>query len=359
MRLYCAALSCLLVLLSSQIRAEEPCRIAFDLGSSGIRAGGSTQAPLRKMSFDFLAPLWRTEGTTAWQHTSAETFRQWKTDPVSGKPCITVAGGFSAWRMALTQDAPDLIATLTHLYAETGVPVLIIPPEIEGPYAYVAARNALGENLLTEGVLDIGGGSFQISAAKQSVGGALGQKSWHQHLCTQRDPDAKVPCALSPLSQEERVEAQEYLADHLASLGLPRTLDLTAVSRPVTRGIWPAIRALRAIPANSPARLTRSDLREAIGTLSMLTPSEIAEALGEVSPHQTYLLSDLILLEGILTATDHEILEIADIELSNVPGLLADEQAWGWAQHYPCYLKHLPTEGVNTYLANPAERCQP
>ena len=75
---------------------------------------------------------------------------------------------------------------------------------------------------------------------------------------------------------------------------------------------------------------------------------------GSALPHATYLLSDMLLVEGILRATGAEELRVAESDLTNLPGLLADERAYRWEARYACYLERLAKRGMAAYDSDPA-----
>ena len=92
--------------------ADEPCRVAFDMGSSGIRAGYSGSAVTTRAGIDYLAPLWAGHGL---EPVVLPTIRALRHLPEEGRfpeDCARVGGGFSAWRLALQQDPGALVAIL-------------------------------------------------------------------------------------------------------------------------------------------------------------------------------------------------------------------------------------------------------
>jgi hypothetical protein len=53
-----------------------------------------------------------------------------------------------------------------------------------------------------------------------------------------------------------------------------------------------------------------------------------------------------------LTAQDS--LQVLEADLTNLPGLLADERAYRWADNYACYLSRLDEMGLAAYASDPA-----
>ena len=129
------------------------CRIAFDMGSSGIRAGATDSERTARREFDALGVLWAGKGPAALAPASISALRELPNEAKFGSRCAAVGGGFSAWRLALQQDAKGLIETLARIHAESGVAVLVVPADREGAYGHYAARQLLGRRLTTTHVL--------------------------------------------------------------------------------------------------------------------------------------------------------------------------------------------------------------
>lgn len=351
-------LACCLVL---PLRAEEACRIAFDLGSSGVRAGSTASAQTARTDIDYLADLWADHHLDSSLPATVEAFLQLPRQAEFPANCVQVAGGFSAWRMALAQEGADELAgALEKLHRDSGVAVLVVPQKAEGRYGYVAAQGRLGGELRTSHILDIGGGSLQVAGRDSAWGGALGQKAWNRILCNQLRPGGHPPCDFRGLSAQEVAEARRLIGERLGSLAadIPVPVTLTAISRPVSQGIHPALRQLAAAGllegAVDVAGFDLEAVRAAVTQLAPLGAEERIRLTGISPPFSVYLLSDLILVEGILTATGVRRLEVSELDLSNVPGLLADDRAFAWARQYGCYLDRLRQLGEAAYDADPA-----
>ena len=344
-----------LALLAASTAIGESCRIAYDMGSSGIRAGASGSAVTTQVSIDYLDPLWAGRGL---EETVAPTITALNGLPrEAGFPadCARVGGGFSAWRLALEQDAEQLAAILARIHAASAVAVLVIPQLQEGAYGHAGARQLLGDRLTTSHVLDIGGGSLQIAGERGAWGDVLGQKAWQRRLCQEIRNSESVPCDLQPMTGAELATARSLLAELLGGVAalLPGPVTLTAISRPVSRGVAPAV--ARLAPAGAAADvLQRPALSAAIDRIAGLTGSETLVATGSPRDHVAYLLSTMLLVEGVLLATGSESLQVAEIDLTNLPGLLADDRAFAWGQRHGCYLERLRTLGLGAYASDPA-----
>jgi len=334
------------------------CRIAFDVGSSGVRVGSTASAASAQADIDYLGPQWAGDSIGALAEPTRAALRVLPRQAGFPKDCARVGGAFSAWRLASTSGDPQLLETLARLATETGVAVLLIPQRIEGSYALASARARIGTLPAGEFVLDIGGGSLQIAGTNAGFGAVLGQKAWQRLLCTTLRGAAR--CALPPLREDELARARALLAQVLADAGigtLPVPLSMTAVSRPVTRGVAPALARLSGNPAEAGV-VTRAALARAIARIAPLDSAVAAELAGISPRHAGYLLTDLLLVEGLLAATGGEFLHVVEADVSNVPGILADDRAYAWARNYGCYLRTLARRGVDAYFDDPA-RCLP
>lgn len=351
--LYLAGLA--FALFTAVATAATPCRIAFDLGSSGIRVGADNSSVIVKADIDLLGPLWAGRGLRENLAPTLVALRDLPEQAGFPSECVRIGGGFSAWRLALQQAPEELISILRQLHAESGVAVLVIPPQREGAYGYFGAEKIMGKPLSTTHVLDIGGGSLQIAGEHSTFAAALGQKFWHRHLCQKIRHSTSTPCALQPMSAEELASARALLAEKLknAKTALPETVTLTSISRPVSRGILPA---LQNVTGNSLVRntLLRSSLIEAIRQIASLNLEQTTARTGNRSPYVAFLLSDMLLLDGLMQMTGNKELQVAEVDLTNLPGLLADDRAFSWGQHYACYLKRLSTLGLEAYSSDPA-----
>jgi len=344
-----------LALLAASTATGESCRIGYDMGSSGIRAGATGSAVTTQVGIDYLDPLWAGRGL---EETVAPTVAALNDLPrEAGFPadCARVGGGFSAWRLALEQDAEQLAAILGRIHAASAVAVLVIPPLREGAYGYAGARQLLGERLTTSHVLDIGGGSLQIAGERSAWGDMLGQKAWHRRLCQEIRNAESVPCELQPMTGAELATARSLLAELLGGIAaaLPGPVTLTAISRPVSRSVAPAVARLVLASAGTNA-LQRVAISAAIGQIAGLTGSETIVATGSSRDYVAYLLSSMLLVEGVLLATGGESLKVAEVDLTNLPGLLADDRAFAWGRRHGCYLERLQTLGLGAYASDPA-----
>lgn len=347
-------------LFGALVQAAEPCRVAYDLGSSGIRVGASTSSLVVHADLDYLGPLWAGRGL---DETILPTLTALQDLPRRGgfaADCARVGGGFSAWRLALQQDAGRLAAALAQIREQSGVAILVIPQAVEGAYGYQSARQLLGDRLNTSHVLDIGGGSLQIAGERDSWGDALGQKIWHRELCRELGKPGMARCQLQPMAPEELIRARAFLTKKLVGVraALADPVTMTAISRPVARGVLPAVKKLRGADVEG-SRLGLANLSAAIEQLAALPLEKTAALLGHADKHLGYLLSDMLLVEGLIVATGGHDLQVAEIDLTNLPGLIADTRAYDWSASYACYLERLRTLGLAAYASDPATCAAP
>ena len=335
--------------------ADDGCRLVFDMGSSGIRAGTSSRQAIVHTEFDYLNEWWTQHSLKGIEVSTIAALRDLAQQAGSTAKCQKVGGGFSVWRLAAQANAGELADILARIHAATGVAVLVIPQQQEGAYGFFGSRQVLGSRLTTTHVLDIGGGSLQISGEHSSFGEALGQKIWHRELCRVIRNTDTTPCTLQPLSEKEVAIARSLLAERLkpAADKLSGTVTLTAISRPVSRNVLPAVKRI-VVDETDHQGFSHSAIKQAIDHLAPLKMNAAVLLSGSESAYAAYLISDLLLVEGLLQATGASYLHIAEIDLTNIPGVLNDEHAFSWRLQYGCYLERLRHVGVPAYMSEPA-----
>ena len=141
-----------------------------------------------------------------------------------------------------------------------------------------------------------------------------------------------------------------------ASLGPSPTL--TAISRPITRGVAPAVRLLVTGKTGGADQLAAKDISTVITKIAGLSHEKIATLTGIPSSFAGYLLSDMLLLEGLLRATGGTDMKAIEGTLSILPALLADDKAFTWSTRYSCYLDRFKVSGPDTYFGDPGT-CPP
>jgi hypothetical protein len=351
-RLLAGLAGCLIAAIAT---AGEPCRIAFDMGSSGIRAGQADRPEVMRADIDYLGPLSAGRGLAETLPATTAALRDLPAKGGFSQNCAQLGGGFSAWRIAAQADRKQLATDLAAIRKASGVAVLVIPQHQEGAYGYQGASQLLGERLTTSHILDIGGGSLQIAGADHSFGALFGQRLWHHELCKALRHSTELPCALQPMSPAELASARALLRSRLHSIArdLPQGATMTAISRPVTRGVAPAVAHLFNRPGNL-SEISPTLLRATLELHAGLSLDEMAARLGSDRSHAAYLISDLLLVEGLVEATGGHDLRVAEIDLTNLPGLFADDRGYRWVGQHDCYLLRLRTIGVGAYFSNPA-----
>lgn len=327
------------------------CVVGFDVGSSGIRAGKDSGQVLLRTDVDYLALLadpYSFHVATAPTVKAINDLMLRAGDDFNG--CSRVAGGFSAWRMAASKDKELLAEVIRDIYTQTGVPLLVIPQDREAVFGYVGARYLLGDQLLTSHILDLGGGSLQVVSAKESFGLPLGQKTWHETLCVKLR--GKAQCDLQPMSEGEIEEVRDFafLQFRGGQGKLSEPIELTAVSRPVTKTLAPIVLGLTGIPGEK--RFSLNALTASIDLLAKQTSAGLVSTLvvaGVSSRYVQFVLTDMLLVEGLLKSTGAAGLRFAEIELTNVPGLIADSQVNDWMGHFDCYLERFKKQGEDAF----------
>jgi len=349
-----------------------PCRIGYDIGSSGIRVGSAAGDLDGRVSIDYLTDVWADGVIDQTGDATVEALRRL----AGGRSCLAVAGGYSAWRLAADQGGPDRLAdTLAGLHARTGVAVFVMPQAVEAGYGYYAARQQLGGRLDTPYILDIGGGSMQFAAATGGWGTALGQKAWRKMFCAQVKGSVEAECAANPVGADAVARTHAILGGVVdeARQALGSGFAVTAVSAPVVRGIHPVLLGLA---ARSPELAGHVDsdgfdriaLQRAVAGLAGLTDPAIVARLdgcaGREGPPECALrfvgsvVTDMLMVEAFMAGLDIPRMRVAQVELTNVAGILADSRAAAWAGRYACYLDRLRRQGIDAYLSDPAG-CSP
>lgn len=325
--------------------------------------GSSTGSSGPRASIDYLADVWRHETLDETVQPTVEALRRLS----PGDECTAVGGGYSAWRLAVEKGhAAQVADTLLHIRQQTGVSVYVIPQAVEGAYAYYAARQQLGADLGTRFILDVGGGSMQLAARDTGWGSALGQKAWRKLFCARIKGDGGEGCATNPVGAEAMAASQRLLAAPVAEAKtiLGSGFTVTAVSVPVVRGIHPVLARLwqqGKIPAGQvdSRGFDRTALEAAIHRLSSLDDDGIARELGGCgegavcSPRfLPTLVTDMLLVRTFMAGLDIARMEVAEADLTNVPGILADQRAFAWAGRYECYVSRLRMDGIVAYTSD-------
>jgi exopolyphosphatase/pppGpp-phosphohydrolase len=237
------------------------------------------------------------------------------------------------------------------------VAVLVIPAAVEGRYGHDSAKQALGQRLQTSHILDIGGGSMQVAGHERSFGIELGQKSWAHLLCQTLGRGSGAACQLLPLQTLELQQARDLASQRLQALPAevgPGTL--TAISRPVTRGIRSALRSLGVAQGES---ISAQELGTAIDRLSTMALAEVVQLTGLTVNFAPFLVSDMLLVEAVMRAMNLSSLALAETAINNLPALLRDERAFAWSQRHPCYVQRLRELGPAAYFSDPAGCAKP
>ena len=205
-------------LITAAAMAVEPCRIAFDMGSSGIRAGATGRSDVLRADIDYLGPLSAGRGLAETLPATIAALRDLPAQGGFDANCTRLGGGFSAWRMATQEDRRKLAGDLEAIRKASGTAVLVIPQRQEGAYGYLGASQLLGDRLTTSHILDIGGGSLQVAGESHSFGALFGQKLWHRELCKALRQSSELPCRLQPMTPADVDSARQLLRSRLSGI---------------------------------------------------------------------------------------------------------------------------------------------
>jgi hypothetical protein len=366
MRIAVPALAALLLAVAPAEAA--PCRIGVDLGSSGIRAEWEGHSGTARAEIGYLREVWATGAIRVSADQTVTAMEEARRTLGTPEGCPALGGGYSAWRLAAEgKDGPGALApVLDGLRRRAGLAVLVIPQEREGAHAFHAASLALGARLRTGAILDVGGGSLQVAAPQRGRGVALGQKSWLKLFCERVKGLADPACSANPVGEAGEAAAARLLAAELAGMAEAfRPLPVfTAVSAPVARGIHPVLRHLAASLPGFAGRVEaegfdRAALASAVALLRDGDDRTIAARLegcgAACSPRFVgTLVTDMLLLAGVMDAVGAQRLEVAEADINNAAGLLADRRAGEWATRHQCYVARFATQGVAAFDTDPA-----
>ncbi|MBC7905229.1 MAG: hypothetical protein H7Y60_00580 [Rhodospirillaceae bacterium] len=347
---------------------SQGCRVGFDIGSSGIRAGATTGDVQGRVSVDYLADVWADNVIDETVDATATALGELAP---RHHDCTAVAGGYSAWRLAAEKGGSDKVAdTLRDLQRRTGAYVFVIPQAVEGSYGYFAAKQQLGERLTTPFILDVGGGSLQFAAGHTGWGTALGQKAWRKLFCAQVKGSENPNCATNPVGARAAEQSAQVLSNELAQAkaALGTGFAVTAVSTPVVHGVHPILAYLshdrNAIAGRVDATgFDRAALDSAIGLLADKDDAGIVQLLngcrdGAGKPicadrFASTFVTDMLLVRSFMAGLQVTRMDVAEADITNVPGILADERAFAWIKAYPCYLARLRAQGMDAYTSDP------
>ncbi|MBF0185707.1 MAG: hypothetical protein HQM06_15155 [Magnetococcales bacterium] len=360
---------------SQGVRAEESCWLGYDVGSSGIRVAMLDSGHSAKIALDFLSFVWRDNHLQAAIPATVEALQRLPREAGLPEGCVAVAGGYSAWRLAVARSGPAQVAeTLQAIAGQSGVYFFIIPQDVEGGYGYQAVQRQMGNRLTTPIVLDIGGGSLQFAGAASGWGTDLGQKSWRKRVCQQIKQDPDPNCRPNPVGLQALPQGRDLLAAEVAAAQavLGSGFTVSALSAPVTRSIYPILAHLSAqglLAGSVDAQgFERTALASAFRLLATLDEEQLRQMLGQcqsnplrkaceqpfLSTHVTDMLLLLLFMEGL----DLQRMEVIEAEMNNVPGLLQDPRVRQWSKNYSCYLTRLRQHGVDAFKEE-SSHCPP
>ncbi|MBX9633619.1 MAG: hypothetical protein K2X44_01435, partial [Magnetospirillum sp.] len=233
--------------LPSAALAADECRAGFDVGSSGLRVGSNANTGEARANVDYLSDVWADNTIDVTVDATIQALLTLPTQAQIPPQCAMVAGGYSAWRLAMDKGSPaQVAATLAEIQSRSHVALFVMPQDVEGAYGYFAAKRALGERLRTPFILDMGGGSMQIANAQGGWGTALGQKAWRKLFCERVKGEAAAACSTNPVGPQARSRSAEILAQEVdaAKAVLGTAFAVTAISAPVVKAMHPVLRYL-------------------------------------------------------------------------------------------------------------------
>ncbi|MFY1674953.1 Ppx/GppA phosphatase family protein [Plantactinospora sp. WMMB334] len=208
-----------------------------------------------------------------------------------------------AFATSAVRDATNAPEVLARVRAETGVRLQVLPGADEARMTFLAVRRWFGWSAGRLLVLDIGGGSLELAAGideepefAQSLPLGAGRltRDW-----LELGPDsARTPSAAAVAKLEAYVEETlDTVVDDTAEIGWDRaaatsktfrTLARLAGAAPSSAGLW------------APRRLSLTGLRQVIGFIRHIPPSELAELEGVSARRAHQLLAGAIVAEAAM-----------------------------------------------------------
>ncbi|MEV0223211.1 Ppx/GppA phosphatase family protein [Streptomyces sp. NPDC050704] len=180
-----------------------------------------------------------------------------------------------AFATAIVRDAPNRPEILRRVAAETGIPLHVLPGEVEAELTFLAARRWMGWRAGPLAMLDIGGGSLEVAFGRSklpdfAISLPLGANRLTREFFRGQDPPS--PRRTKALRRHVRHQLRDVAAR--IRWEAPRTTVATS------RTFQQLGRLCGAEPGRSgpftPRGMVRTDLRRAVDRLAELPASERA-----------------------------------------------------------------------------------
>ena len=269
--------------------------------------------------------------------------------------CERIGGGFlglADGARARPEALADLLARIRMASGAGAGPA----PGREGPGAYLGARQILGARC-TPAMCSISAAvACRLPVPTKRLRRPARAKSSGIACCVPDPQMTTRPVPLQPLGEDELTAARQRIAEKLHDLAmtLPASLTLTAISRPVSRGVLPAVRRLAPGGADATG-FDRSALTVAIRALADKPLAQAATMVGARRNTPPTCFPTCCSSRGSWRRRISR-LQVAEAALNNLRGLFSPMIGYspGAATH-DCYLGRLRTLGRRPIRAT--ERC--
>jgi exopolyphosphatase/guanosine-5'-triphosphate,3'-diphosphate pyrophosphatase len=214
-----------------------------------------------------------------------------------------------AFATSALREAPNSVAVLSRVHAETGLALQVLPGEDEARYTFLAVRRWFGWSAGQLLVLDIGGGSLELASGIDEVptvaeslplgAGRLTREWFSSDPPSRREVDAL------------RAHVEAELAPVAARLAGERVPDRAVGTSKTFRSL---ARLTGAAPSSAGPRarrvLTDAGLRQVLAFISRMSAADLAELEG-VSPSRAHqLVAGAVVAEAAMRALGIHQLEI-------------------------------------------------
>ncbi|MGC4877200.1 Ppx/GppA phosphatase family protein [Micromonospora sp. DT43] len=218
-----------------------------------------------------------------------------------------------AFATSAVRDATNAADVLTRVRDETGVRLEVLSGADEARMTFLAVRRWFGWSAGRLLVLDIGGGSLEIAAGiDEDPDAAISLPLGAGRLTRERlrvDPDSATPPSAEAVDKlREYVDGRlDKVVDQMTEVGWGRAVATSKTFRTLARlaGAAPSGAGLWARRS-----LTRAGLRQVIGFIRHIPPTQLMELEGVSSGRAHQLLAGAVVAEAVMRRLDLDSLDI-------------------------------------------------
>ncbi|MEU4336901.1 Ppx/GppA phosphatase family protein [Micromonospora lupini] len=218
-----------------------------------------------------------------------------------------------AFATSAVRDATNAADVLARVRDETGVRLEVLSGADEARMTFLAVRRWFGWSAGRLLVLDIGGGSLEIAAGiDEDPDAAISLPLGAGRLTRERlrvDPDSATPPSAEAVDKlREYVDGRlDKVVDQMTEVGWGRAVATSKTFRTLARlaGAAPSGAGLWARRS-----LTRAGLRQVIGFIRHIPPTQLMELEGVSSGRAHQLLAGAVVAEAVMRRLDLDSLDI-------------------------------------------------